>query len=71
MAGGGDEDDVADEALFMQESLELHYNVAELIGEWVSWWGRKGGREGVTWWVNDSVTQWVIEFDSEKLEQAS
>ena len=32
MSGGGDEDDAADEALFMQESLELHYNVAELIG---------------------------------------
>ena len=33
MSGAGDEDDVADEQLFMQESLELHYNVAELIGE--------------------------------------
>jgi hypothetical protein len=29
---GRDEDDAADEQLFMQESLELHYNVAELIG---------------------------------------
>lgn len=33
MSGAGDEDDVADEQLFMQESLELHYNVAELVGK--------------------------------------
>ena len=33
MTGGGDEDDAADEQLFMQQSLELHYNVAELVGE--------------------------------------
>ena len=32
VSGAGDEDDVADEQLFMQESLELHYNVAELVG---------------------------------------
>ena len=32
VSGGGDEDDAADEVHFMQESLELHYNVAELIG---------------------------------------
>lgn len=32
MSGASDEDDVADEQLFMQESLELHYNVAELVG---------------------------------------
>jgi hypothetical protein len=33
VSGAGDEDDVADEQLFMQESLELHYNVAELVGK--------------------------------------
>jgi hypothetical protein len=33
VAGNGDEDDAADEQLFMQQSLELHYNVAELVGE--------------------------------------
>jgi hypothetical protein len=33
VTGGGDEDDAADEQLFMQQSLELHYNVAELVGE--------------------------------------
>jgi hypothetical protein len=33
VSGAGDEDDMADEQLFMQESLELHYNVAELVGK--------------------------------------
>ena len=57
VAGGGDEDDVADEALFMQESLELHYNVAELIGKWVSDW------------LNDWLTDWLSEWD--KFQQSS
>lgn len=32
VAGGADEHDEADEAIFLQQSLELHYNIAELIG---------------------------------------
>ena len=31
-SAGRDDDDAADETMFMQDSMELHYNVAELIG---------------------------------------
>ncbi len=31
-SGEPDEDDVSDERLFMQESMELHYNISDLIG---------------------------------------
>lgn len=31
-AGGVDDDDMADEELFQQNCMELHYNIAELIG---------------------------------------
>jgi hypothetical protein len=32
VAGGHDEEDVADEHMLMEESMELHYNVGELVG---------------------------------------
>lgn len=32
ISGGADEDDAVDEELFLQESLELHFNISEVIG---------------------------------------
>jgi hypothetical protein len=33
LSGGADENDAADECMFLQESMEMLYNVAEVIGE--------------------------------------
>eukprot|EP01035_Chromulina_nebulosa_P018242 gene18242-23915_t len=32
ISGGADEDDIADELILMSESLELHFNISEVIG---------------------------------------